>query len=84
MTGSPTGTADVRQSTRDDALLAVDRAGLGPGGRHLLTPPRVAGAALCLVAVGIGVLGEGAREADPLLLLAVVAAGFLIAVQWLW
>ena len=61
--------------------LAVDRAGIGPGGSHLLTAPRVAGALLCLVAVGIGVLGRDAREADPLLLLAVVGAGFLIAVQ---
>lgn len=61
--------------------LAVDRAGLAPGGRHLLTLPRLAGAALCLVAVGVGALGRDARDADPLLLLAVVGAGFLIAVQ---
>ena len=61
--------------------LAVDRAGLGPSGRHALTAPRVAGALLCLVAVGISVLGDGAREADPLLLVLVVLAGFAISVQ---
>jgi transporter family-2 protein len=61
--------------------LLVDRFGLGPGGAHGLTAPRVAGAVLCLVAVAISVLGEGARAADPLLLVLVVAAGFAIAVQ---
>jgi len=61
--------------------LIVDRAGLGPGGSHALTPPRVLGAALCLVAVGISVSGEGARSASPLLLLLVVVAGVLIALQ---
>ena len=61
--------------------LAVDRLGLTPGGGHPLTAPRVVGAALCLLAVGIGVLGDGARSASPLLLLLVVVAGLLIAVQ---
>lgn len=61
--------------------LAVDRLGLGPGGSHPLTPQRLFGAAVCLVAVGISVLGEGARSASPLLLLLVVAAGFLVAVS---
>ena len=61
--------------------LVVDRAGWGPGGSHALTRPRVMGAALCLVAVGISVLGEGARAASPLLVLLVVVAGFVIAVQ---
>jgi transporter family-2 protein len=61
--------------------LAVDRAGLAPGGSHLLTAPRLAGAALCLVAVGIGSIGRDARAADPLLLVLVVGAGFLIALQ---
>ncbi|MCW2614335.1 MAG: hypothetical protein JWN08_1329 [Frankiales bacterium] len=61
--------------------LAVDRAGWGPGGSHALTAPRVLGAVLCLVAVGISVLGEGARAASPLLLLLVVGAGFLVSVQ---
>lgn len=61
--------------------LAVDRLGLAPGGAHLLTLPRVAGALLCLAAVGLGALGPDARAADPVLLLLVVAAGLLIAVQ---
>ncbi len=61
--------------------LVVDRAGLGPGGAHGLTGPRVAGAALCFVAVGISVLGDGARDASPLLLVLVVLAGFAISVQ---
>ena len=61
--------------------LAVDRAGLSPGGSHLLTPARLAGAALCVVAVGLAALGRDAREADPLLLVAVVVAGCLIALQ---
>lgn len=61
--------------------LAVDRAGLAPGGSHALSAPRVLGAVLCLVAVGISVLGEGARSASPLLLVLVVAAGFLVSVQ---
>ena len=61
--------------------LLVDRLGMGPGGAHALTGPRVVGAALCLVAAGISVLGQGAREADPLLLVLVVLAGFAISVQ---
>ncbi|MEX2288845.1 MAG: DMT family transporter [Mycobacteriales bacterium] len=61
--------------------LLVDRLGLGPGGAHALTLPRIGGAALCLVAVGISVLGEGARSADPLLLVLVVLAGLGVAVQ---
>ncbi|GAC1445085.1 MAG: hypothetical protein NVSMB55_24070 [Mycobacteriales bacterium] len=61
--------------------LLVDRAGLGPGGRHALTAPRVGGALLCLVAVLISALGKGTRGASPLLLVLVVLAGFLIAGQ---
>lgn len=61
--------------------LVVDRAGLAPGGSHALTPPRVLGAALCLVAVGISVSGEGTSSASPLLLVLVVAAGGLVSLQ---
>ena len=61
--------------------LLVDKAGLGPGGPHALTLPRVGGAALCLVAVLVAVAGKGAGDASPVLLLAVVGSGFLIATQ---
>jgi transporter family-2 protein len=61
--------------------LLVDRVGLGPGGRHALSAPRVAGAALCLAAVLVSGLGKGTRDASPLLLALVVVAGFLIAAQ---
>jgi transporter family-2 protein len=61
--------------------LLVDRAGLGPGGPHALSAPRVGGAVLCLVAVVVSVLGKGAGDASPLLLTVVVAAGFLISAQ---
>jgi transporter family-2 protein len=61
--------------------LIVDRLGLGPGGQHAVTGPRLAGAALCLVAVALGASGRAARDADPWLLVLVVGAGLLIAVQ---
>ena len=61
--------------------LAVDRFGLGPGQRQGLTGPRVAGALLCLLAVGVGLLGGGAQHADPALLALIVVAGVLIAAQ---
>ena len=61
--------------------ILVDRAGLGPGGRRPLTGPRLAGALLCLAAVGLSAAGRGARDADPGLLGLVVLAGFLISLQ---
>jgi transporter family-2 protein len=61
--------------------LAVDKVGLGPSGRHALTGPRIGGAALCLVAVLVSVVGKGAGPADPWLLPIVVAGGLLISVQ---
>lgn len=61
--------------------LAVDRLGLGPGRRQDVTGPRAAGALLCLLAVGAGVLGGGARHADPVLMALIVVAGMLIALQ---
>ncbi len=59
--------------------LLVDRVGLGPGQAHRLAPPRVAGAALCLVAVGLAGPG-GAGEADPVLLVLVLLAGLGLSV----
>jgi transporter family-2 protein len=61
--------------------LIVDRLGLAPGGAHPLTRPRLAGAALCLVAVLVSALGSGTRHASPMLLALVLAAGFLVAAQ---
>jgi len=61
--------------------VLVDRVGLGPGGRRTLTGPRLAGALLCLAAVGISVVGKGARDAAPLLLLLVVLAGLATTLQ---
>lgn len=61
--------------------LVVDRAGLAPGGTHLLTTPRLAGAGLGVAAAALGSLGHDAKNANPLLLTLVVLAGSLIAVQ---
>jgi transporter family-2 protein len=61
--------------------LLVDRAGLGPGGRHALTAPRLAGALLCVVAVVLSVAGKQAGNAHVPLLVAVVTAGLLISLQ---
>jgi transporter family-2 protein len=61
--------------------LFVDRAGLGPGGRHAITAPRLGGALLCVVAVVLSVAGKGRGDAHVLLLLVVVVAGLLISVQ---
>lgn len=61
--------------------LLVDRAGLGPGGRHPLTKARIAGAALCVAAVLVSASGARTPAATPVLLTLVVGAGFFIAVQ---
>ncbi|MCU1587171.1 MAG: family transporter [Frankiales bacterium] len=60
--------------------LLVDRVGLGPGGHHGLTPPRLIGAALCLVAIAVST-AEGARSASLWLLALVFLAGVLICFQ---
>lgn len=60
--------------------LVVDRAGLGPSGPHPLTPQRLVGAAVCLLAILVSV-SEGLRNASPALLLLVLLAGGLISVQ---
>lgn len=61
--------------------LLVDKAGIGPGGSHALTAPRMGGAVLCLAAVCISVVGRGAGDASPVLLAVVVVAGFSISMQ---
>ncbi|MDX6219524.1 MAG: bacterial/archaeal transporter family-2 protein, partial [Frankiales bacterium] len=60
--------------------LAVDRAGLGPGGRRELTTPRLVGALLCFAAIALSAR-EGLRAASLSLLVLVVAAGGLVSVQ---
>ena len=61
--------------------LAGDRVGLGPGGPRPLTAPRLLGASLCLVAVLVAGLGRSGGTVSPLLIVAVVVAGGLVAVQ---
>ncbi|MCW2544384.1 MAG: hypothetical protein JWM40_1936 [Frankiales bacterium] len=60
--------------------LVVDRAGLAPGGHRPLTPPRLLGAGLCLVAIVIS-SAQGPREGSPWLLALVFLAGVLICFQ---
>jgi transporter family-2 protein len=61
--------------------LAVDRAGLGPGGRRAMTPTRLAGAVLTLVAVLLAVPdGDGATAAIALAVLPLLA-GVAVAFQ---
>lgn len=60
--------------------LAVDRGGLGPGGPRPITPPRLVGAVLCLLAIVVSV-SEGLRDASPVLLALVLLAGALISMQ---
>lgn len=60
--------------------LVVDRVGLGPGGIRAVTPPRLTGAALCLLAIVVSA-ASGVRAASPVLLLVVVLAGGLVSLQ---
>jgi transporter family-2 protein len=62
------------------AGLLVDHWGLAPGGRRVITGPRVAGAVLCLVAIAISA-AEGLRQTGVWLLLLVVIAGAFTAFQ---
>ncbi|GAA2514933.1 DMT family transporter [Pilimelia columellifera subsp. columellifera] len=61
--------------------LAVDRLGLGPTGRHELTWPRIAGAALSVVAVAVAAGGLTLAGTSALLALMPAVAGFLIGWQ---
>jgi len=61
--------------------LGVDALGLGPGGPRRLTVMRGAGAGLAVGAVTIGAVGEGHADAQPLLFVALFAAGVAAALQ---
>jgi transporter family-2 protein len=60
--------------------LALDRTRLAPGGRRHLTPQRLAGAGLCLMAIVLSAR-EGLRSASVGLLTLVVTAGGLVSLQ---
>ena len=60
--------------------LPVDAAGIGPAGRRPITPYRVAGVLLAIVATAIGALGARGHV-KPLLLSLAFAAGLFMAVQ---
>lgn len=60
--------------------LLVDVIGLGPGGHHPVTGPRLAGAALGLLAI-VASASHGLNSANPWLLLAVVLAGSFVSYQ---
>ena len=60
--------------------LGVDRAGLGPGGRRLLTLPRAAGAALAVVALLVAAAGHRG-QARPVLFGLIALAGVGVALQ---
>ncbi|MDO5662337.1 MAG: DMT family transporter [Brachybacterium sp.] len=61
--------------------LVVDRWGLGPGGPRRLTVPRMAGAALMVLAVGIAMSGAVRIDASWVLLVLPLIAGCGMALQ---
>jgi transporter family-2 protein len=60
--------------------LAVDLVGLGPGGHHPLTAPRLVGAGIGLLAIAASA-AQGLHAANPWLLAAVVVAGCFVSYQ---
>lgn len=60
--------------------LAADRAGISPAGLRAITPARIAGVVLAVVAVTISALGARVHL-DPALLAFVIAAGAATAIQ---
>ncbi|MGG7465652.1 MULTISPECIES: DMT family transporter [unclassified Plantibacter] len=60
--------------------LLLDRVGFGPGGRVYLTAPRVIGAAIALVAVGLAVSGEFGGDIPLWMLVLPLIAG--LGVSW--
>jgi bacterial/archaeal transporter family-2 protein len=61
--------------------LAVDELGLGPGGRHTLSAPRLAGAVLAVAAVALGALGDRHASVRPASFALLFAAGAASAWQ---
>jgi transporter family-2 protein len=61
--------------------LAVDHAGLGPGGRQHVTATRLAGAALAVAAVALGAAGDRHAAVRPLLFATLFVAGAASALQ---
>lgn len=61
--------------------LAVDEAGLGPGGRQPVTTLRLSGALLAVGAVALGAIGAHTHRASAWLFALVFAAGALSALQ---
>jgi transporter family-2 protein len=61
--------------------LGVDQLGLGPGGRKPVTALRITGAALAVVAVTLGAVGDRHAEVRPLLFTGLFLAGAGSALQ---
>lgn len=61
--------------------LAVDRWGLGPGGRRPITIGRVVGAVACVAAVGLAGHGQFGNSTTLALVVLPVLAGVAVAVQ---
>ncbi len=62
--------------------LVADRVGLGPSGRHALSPARLAGAVLAVLALALGASGRaGSAQLRPAVVVGVVLAGVLVAGQ---
>ncbi|MEV6690114.1 DMT family transporter [Micromonospora sp. NPDC051196] len=84
--GATVGTLGVAVFTvavvagQSGSSLAVDRAGIGPGGRQPLTGARLTGAALTVVAVLLAVGGRGLEPASLALTVLPLIAG--VAVAW--
>jgi bacterial/archaeal transporter family-2 protein len=61
--------------------LAADRFGLGPSGRHPVTPARMGGGAACVVAVAVAGRGSPGGHGASVLVLLPLVAGAAVAVQ---
>lgn len=61
--------------------LIVDRTGLGPSGRHHLTPNRVIGAVVAVAGLGVATIGAPRGSLTIGLVLAVAASGMMVAGQ---